>query len=204
MLRAQSKIAKRLVSLMLASSAISLSRLKAAAAAAATSRNEEQQSPSIVGDTNNEDIFSGYRCRQCVVSRKLLPLDLTIAVVPPTKVPSPDFAFLSVVLQTEHQMLQLQSLSAWLSTLGGGYFFCKRLSVSLALARQQRALAVRLGNVAMIRQCTINEAYNLIYSGKFAQAKRVLRLLEKSCIEAHDDDTVTLRQCHAARLFAKR
>jgi hypothetical protein len=99
-------------------------------------------------------------------------------------------------------MLQLQTLSAWLSTIGGGYFFCKRLSVSLILARQQRVLAVRLGNVAMVRQCTINEAYNLIYSGKFVEAKKVLTALEKN-LEG-DDDKVTWRQCQAARLFAKR
>lgn len=157
-----------------------------------------KQQREVVDEEVEEDAFLGFRCRQIPAGQ--LPA-ITVAVVPPS-ISSPDSIFLSVVLRTEHRMLQLQSLSAWLSTLGGGYFFCKRLSVSLLLARQQRALAVQLGNIAMVRQCTINEAYNLIYSGKFVEAKQILHILEKN-IEG-DEDEVTLRQCEAARLFAKR
>ena len=124
-----------------------------------------------------------------------------------------DTTFASVVLRTEHTMLRLQTMTAWLSTLGGGYYFCKRLNVSLQLARQQRFLALKMGNVSMARQCTVNEAYNLIYAGRFKEGKRVLRELEDSIIRSaqkktvsgeQEDGSVTLRQCQAARLLAKR
>jgi hypothetical protein len=185
-LRAPSSFSKRLLALMILSSPTKIS-------------SKKQQK----GDENDEkdveqELFPGYRYRQ--LSSRKLP-SIVVYAAPPS-ISSPDYIFLSVVLRTEHYMLQLQTLSAWLSTIGGGYFFCKRLSVSLRLARQQRVLAVRLGNVAMVRQCTINEAYNLIYSGKFVEAKKVLTALEKN-LEG-DDDKVTWRQCQAARLFAKR
>ncbi|CAJ1892233.1 unnamed protein product [Cylindrotheca closterium] len=141
----------------------------------------------------------GFRFRR-LLSRSLP--SFTLVLVPPTSNQSPDATFLSVVLRTEHRMLKLQTLSAVLSTLGGGYFFCKHLSISLVLARQQRALAYKLGHIGMVRQCTVNEAYNLIYAGRFGEAKRVLTQLEASLIGS--DDETTRNQCHAARLFAKR
>jgi hypothetical protein len=182
-LRAPSSFSKRLLALMILSSPSKISSMK-------------QQ----IGDENDaeQDLFPGYRYRK--LSSRKLP-SIVVYAVPPS-ISSPDQTFLSVVLRTEHYMLQLQTMSAWLSSIGGGYFFCKRLSVSLVLARQQRVLAVRLGNVAMVRQCTINEAYNLIYSGKFVEAKKVLTALEKN-LEG-SDDKVTFRQCQAAKLFAKR
>jgi hypothetical protein len=123
----------------------------------------------------------------------------TILLNPPTVV-HPDYLFTSLVLRTEHLLIKRQTLTAWWSTLGGGYFFCKRLRVSLQLARQQKALALQIGNISMARQCQVNEAYNLIYAGKFRAAKHVLDDLEQTC----EEGSVALSQCHAARLFAKR
>ena len=140
---------------------------------------------------------------------------LTILLQPPT-ICHPDAIFASIVLRTEHVLLRLQTMTAWLSTLGGGYFFCRRLQFSLQLARQQRLLALQIGNIAMARQCSVNEAYNLIYAGKFQAAKRVLQQLEDSIHVAKttsngggggggdNGDMITLRQCQAARLLARR
>ncbi len=133
----------------------------------------------------------------------------TILLQPPI-VCHPDVTFSSVVIRTERLLLRIQTMTAWYSTLGGGYFFCRRLHVSLQLARQQRALALQIGNIPMARQCIVNEAYNLIYAGKFRAAKRVLNELEESvrmAMTKHGDEgggAVTLRQCQAARLLAKR
>lgn len=127
----------------------------------------------------------------------------TILLLPPT-ISHLDATFASVVIRTERLLLRLQTLTAWWSTLGGGYFFCRRLSVSLQLARLQRTLALQIGNMSMARQCSVNEAYNLIYAGKFGAAKRILRELENSIGSDNDEGSVTLRQCQAARLLAKR
>lgn len=133
---------------------------------------------------------------------------ITLILQPPT-ISHLDPIFAAVILKTEHSMLRLQTLTAWLSTLGGGYFFCKRLNVSLQMARQQRMLALKIGNISMARQCSVNEAYNLIYAGRFQEGKRVLKELEDSIRSASrrgdkEDGSVTLRQCEAARLLAKR
>jgi hypothetical protein len=114
-----------------------------------------------------------------------------------------DATFSSIVVQTEHDLLRKQTLTAWWATLGGGYFFCRRLHMSLYLARKQRALALQVGNWSMARQCTVNEAYNLIYAGHFAQAKRILLELEATTMK-DDNDQVTLKQCQAARVLAQK
>jgi len=131
--------------------------------------------------------------------------NVTIVLVPPT-IPQLDSTFASLVIRTERLLLRLQTLTAWWATLGGGYFFCRRLRRSLQLARQQCYLALQMGNISMARQCSVNEAYNLIYAGKFGAAKQVLSELEESIRASKDPDegSVTLRQCQAARLLAKR
>ena len=90
--------------------------------------------------------------------------------------------YTSIVLNTLQKYILVQSLTAWLATLGGGYFCIKKLSFSLYLSRQQRLLAYSIGNIQMVYQCTLNEIYNLIYSGQFHHAKYVLNHLENTII----------------------
>jgi hypothetical protein len=194
LLKAPSMIAERLLMLILQSSQ------KKRKIKSSLTKSRKQTRVETNNDVSGDCPYPGFFYRQ--VSANAIPKSFTLYVQPPSIDPSPDATFLSVVLRTENSMLKLQTLSAWLSTLGGGYFFCKRLGVSLQLARQQRALAVKLGNTSMIRQCTVNEAYNLIYAGKFQEAKQILTILEATL--QGDDDVVTKRQCQAARVFAKR
>jgi hypothetical protein len=112
---------------------------------------------------------------------------------------NPDMTFTRALLRMEHAVIKTQTLSAWYATLGGGYFFCRRLGHSLQLARQQRVLAKLLGDAGMERTCSINEAYNLLYAGRFKEALLALRLLWKS-----SGDDVTRNQCQAAWLLGKR
>jgi hypothetical protein len=127
---------------------------------------------------------------------------ILICLQPPLLTPSVESdMFSSIVIQVEHSLLRLQTLSAWMATLGGGYFFCRRLSIALYLARHQRRVALHIGNQPMARQCRINEAYNLLYAGHFKPALSVLQQLEA---ELPSDDTVTRNQCQAARVLAKR
>mmetsp|Transcript_21441 Transcript_21441/g.34512 ORF Transcript_21441/g.34512 Transcript_21441/m.34512 type:complete len:220 (+) Transcript_21441:1-660(+) len=147
-------------------------------------------------------------------SRQKLSTTSPVITVPLYIVPAPrttflDTTFTSLVLRHERTLLKKQTLTAWMATLGGGYFFIKQLSKSLQLARQQRLLALQIGNEAMARHCLLNEAYNLIYAGKFDEARRVLTTLEKFVVSKRnilEEDEIqrTLRQCHAARLFCRR
>lgn len=164
-----------------------------------------QQTKPVVGEEReSDDLNSGFRSRTLRLSSNMaIPPRLEIFVQPPT-ISTLEPIFSSVVLRTEHTLLRLQTLAAWWATLGGGYFFCRRLHVSLQLAKQQQALALYVGNIHMARQCSVNEAYNLIYAGKFRSAKKVLKDLEDSIMAGETPDSVTLRQCQAARLLAKR
>lgn len=133
-------------------------------------------------------------------SSTLISSRMTVWIVPYTTFHL-DRTFTSIVVRLENALLRLTTLTAWWATLGGGYFFCRRISYSLQLARQQRAVALLLGNVGMARQCSINEAYNLLYCGRFHDARTVLLKLWKSC---PDEDTVTRNQCRAAWVLGKR
>jgi hypothetical protein len=110
-----------------------------------------------------------------------------------------DQTFSFALIRLEQTLLQIRTLSAWYATLGGGYFFCRRLKFSLQLARHQRKLALIVGNAEMARQCSVNEAYNLLYAGQFPEAHKVL-----SHTYASTDDSVTRNQCLAALLLGKR
>jgi hypothetical protein len=172
------------------------------------------------GDEGDHDVeqpaFPGFRHRQLLsVSDKKnnnnnktkpspspLSSSILICLQPPLSTPSLEGSdmFSSIVIQVEHSLLRLQTLSAWMATLGGGYFFCRRLSIALYLARHQRRVALHIGNAPMARQCSINEAYNWLYAGHFRPALSVLQQLEAD----PSTDTVTLNQCQAARVLAKR
>ena len=133
-------------------------------------------------------------------------------IQPPTKL-TLDRTFTGALIRYQNLFLQLQTLSAWYATLGGGYFFCRHLSKSLALARCQRHIAALLGDVELMRTSQLHEAYNLMYAGRFRQAKRVLKELWNGTIQNsihhydQEDNRVlqrTRRQCKAAWLLVQR
>jgi hypothetical protein len=105
---------------------------------------------------------------------------VVVWIFPPLRPPSDidRTIFAGIVSKTQKKVLIQKGWSAWLSTLGGGYFGIKSLEKSLWLSRQQKNLAVWLGDTKMARQCTVNEAYNWMYSGRFKLAGSVLDNLE--------------------------
>ena len=103
-------------------------------------------------------------------------------------------------------MILYQSLAALCSTLGGGHFFCRHLNTAVALAQQQRKIAILMGDYNMAYKCTINEAYSYVYAGKFALALFTIDsipLLNKR-LDIHPLDPVIVNMCQSARLFCKR
>ena len=128
-------------------------------------------------------------------------------LTPPSDIDRTPFA--GIVSRIQHMISMQNGWNAWLSTLGGGYFGIKNLQKSLWLARQQRHLAIWLGDVKMARQSTLNEAYNWMYSGRFQLAGSILGKLEMEVVESKrphtaNEDNIFLERCSAARVFLRR
>ena len=99
-------------------------------------------------------------------------------------------------------MVRLQSLNAFFSTLGGGYFLCRYLTTAVQLARWQRTIALSLGDRDLAARCTVNEAYNYIHAGKLKHAFHLIRKVKEDATKR--GDMLTVSMCKSARYFAKR
>ena len=128
-------------------------------------------------------------------------IDICILILPP-QVTSIERTFAGLLLCYEHLWLTLQSLSAWIATLGGGYFLCRHLGTAVVLARKQRSLALWMGDYETADRCTLNEAFNYIHAGMFRIARRMINAVRETTTRRND--TLTLRMVMAATLFLSR
>ena len=119
---------------------------------------------------------------------------------PPTL--EPERLFTSRLVRLENIMIRLQSLNAFFSTLGGGYFLCRYLTTAVQLARWQRTIALSLGDRDLAARCTVNEAYNYIHAGKLTHAFQLIKKVKEDAIKR--GDMLTVSMCKSARYFAKR
>jgi hypothetical protein len=81
-----------------------------------------------------------------------------LVILPPYCITSftPDsYAFTSRLITWENILVRLQSLHAFTSTLGGGYFLCRQLHVATQLARHQRRIALVLNDEHAAGICTV-------------------------------------------------
>ncbi len=122
-------------------------------------------------------------------------------ILPTDKTPV-DYDFSGRLIHYEHIWLQMQTLSAYYATLGGGYFLCRRLSTAIQLARQQRWVATWMRDYAMADRCTLNEAYNYLHAGQFGVAFAMLKALKANARARND--VVLFNMCKSARLLGKR
>lgn len=106
----------------------------------------------------------------------------------------------------EHRMILYQTMAAWISTLGGGYFFCRHLSTALKLAKQQLQIALLMGDYNMAYKCVINQSYSYIYAGQFNMAFKTIDSIDElnKKVDVHPLDSVIVNMQHSARLFCKR
>lgn len=114
----------------------------------------------------------------------------------------PERIFTPRLVRLENILVRLQSLNAFFSTLGGGYFLCRYLTTAVRLARTQRAVALSMGDQNLAGRCTVNEAYNYIHAGKIKHALMLLKQVKAAAVARGDDLTVSM--CKSARIFAKR
>lgn len=96
---------------------------------------------------------------------------------------APNNPFSLRLILNENNYIRLTSLSAYISTLGGGFFLCRYLSTAISLARRQCALALLRGDVMMAMKCRINEGYCYIHGGKFNKGKKKIRLVLRDALQ---------------------
>lgn len=146
---------------------------------------------------------------------------ISLAIIPPMTpfvtnkyALQPERIFSSSLVRLENLQIQLQSLNAYIATLGGGYFLCHYLSTAVCLARYQRQIAIQLNDIELAMKCTINEAYNYIHAGKIKKALKLIedtkewaksRIKKRSTLLKVDEEKdIIISMCNAARWFAEQ
>lgn len=86
------------------------------------------------------------------------------------------------LLTYEKYLIRLTSVSAYMSTLGGGFFLCRYLTVAVAFARHQCAIAWMCGDTLSALKCRINEGYCYIHMGKLNKGKKVIHRVLRDVI----------------------
>lgn len=95
-------------------------------------------------------------------------------LIPDSIIRIPDARARAILSGTESRAIALLSLNAYVSTLGGGYFLCKRVDVALQMAYRQHQIAVMLDNSELAGQCRIHVCYILMQQGKLSLAAQRL------------------------------
>jgi len=91
------------------------------------------------------------------------------------------------LITNENNLIRLTSLSAYISTLGGGFFLCRYLSTAISLARRQCAIALMRGDCMMALKCRINEGYCYIHGGRLNKGKKVIRRVLRDAVTLQAD-----------------
>ena len=91
------------------------------------------------------------------------------------------------LITNENNLIRLTSLSAYISTLGGGFFLCRYLSTAISLARRQCAIALMRGDCMMALKCRINEGYCYIHGGRLNKGKKVIRRVLRDTVTVQAD-----------------
>eukprot|EP00979_Chaetoceros_neogracilis_P014674 scaffold4826_cov274-Chaetoceros_neogracile.AAC.3 len=141
-------------------------------------------------------------------------INITVILLPPYRYPTAyhpnprhsnlytEHLFASALVQQENLNIRLQTLNAFVATMGGGYFLCRFLSTAVRLAQYQRQIAIALDDVQLAMKCNINEAYNYIYAGKIDIAKAFIQVTEREA-ETRGDDLI-VGMCQSATWFATK
>jgi len=109
-------------------------------------------------------------------------------------------SFTGRLLAWENRLVQARSISAFISTIGGGYFLCHHFQTALVLAKQQQRMAIILGNEQTFWQCMLHISHNLMHSGHFYEAGRWIRYVYGN--SRHD--VVISNMCKSADVLRKR
>ncbi|KAG5179420.1 hypothetical protein JKP88DRAFT_326897 [Tribonema minus] len=88
---------------------------------------------------------------------------------------APDMAWARRLNAWNAQRVRLTQANAVLSTLGGGRFLCRQVGHAMVLARAQQAVAAKMGDDTLRGKCRVNEAYGMVWLGRYADAKAAIK-----------------------------
>ena len=122
------------------------------------------------------------------VLKQITQQHLSVVILPPnpfykcitySRIPSssPTSLFAGRLIYNENNLIRLTSLSAYISTMGGGFFLCRYLSTAVSMARHQCRIALIRGDEEMAFKCRINEGYCYIHAGKLNRGKKIIKLV---------------------------
>mmetsp|Transcript_29093 Transcript_29093/g.49615 ORF Transcript_29093/g.49615 Transcript_29093/m.49615 type:complete len:345 (+) Transcript_29093:139-1173(+) len=123
-----------------------------------------------------------------IASKQSTQQHLSVVILPPnplykcitySRIPSssPTSLFAGRLIYNENTLIRLTSLSAYISTMGGGFFLCRYLTTAVAMARQQCRIALIRGDEEMAFKCRINEGYCYIHAGKLNRGKKIIKFV---------------------------
>lgn len=98
----------------------------------------------------------------------------------------------------------LHTANSYVSTLGGGYFLCRRIGPALALARLQMLVARAMGDPRLEARCWVHIAYSLVQAGKFRSASLVIRYVAVVAKHTSVEDPTLATMAHAAMRHCRR
>jgi len=78
------------------------------------------------------------------------------------------------ILRLFNLHVALITLNAFVSTLGGGFFLCRRIDEAEDMATKQHHIALQLGDLSLASQCRIHLVYNCMQRGQLKRAKNGL------------------------------
>ena len=100
-----------------------------------------------------------------------------LLLLPPNSSSTPlQYAFSTRLNTLEHRLVRASSISHYMATLGGGFFFCRHYTTAAQLALHQHAVAQHvLQDPRLAATCWIHLAYNCAYRGQFVVAEQILQ-----------------------------
>ena len=140
-------------------------------------------------------------------------IKIILWLVPP-QTTTLEYTFMRYLLRYEHIHIRAQSISGYISTIGGGYFLCHHFHTAIVLAQYQQYLARLLNDDFLYYTCFVQMAYSYIYNGHFATAQSILHNVQRdidikmlqssSSSTTHHKYEILQKMCHSAQLFGRR
>eukprot|EP00948_MAST-09A_sp_MAST-9A-sp1_P003929 g3929.t1 len=105
---------------------------------------------------------------------------------------NPDLRWSYRLITLLKRHVSLITASAFISTMGGGYFLCKKIDSAMLMAQKQSQIAILLQNRDLFLQCQLHLAYSSTQCGKFAQAEQIFHFVQSIGIQDGNDQLVRM------------
>lgn len=96
------------------------------------------------------------------------------------------------ILYLARQKQKLLTTTAYVSTLGGGFFLCRYIDCAQRMAATQYWLARHLHDTPLVIQSCIHMAYSLIQEGKYNMAASIIRAQRQAAMLLRNDPIISV------------